>query len=380
MKKWLCVVTLAVAVLVIAGCGGSVSGPAAPEGSVHAAEVDLALVGTWQGIVYKLGGVETSVPIACDAPTKPWTLLTIQFGALGGYVQTFYVGSTPNQVERGTYNAVGGTLTLNKTGGGSTSATYTLNGNVMISHRTVGGKDQEIRWAKFTTLTGHDPALAKTWKATGLWLNGAALPLSTALRGYPGDSAILRFRADGVEQKWNLLNWIVVQPSRASNAWSSGGGTFKYGPGVADRGLYTVGAGGNLTLWILVAGNTQRGTFAPLGMAGNHPANVLGRWRATSVTADGIPISLKTYFAWAPTGSTERIDFWDDGVASLQEIAAGGALTIEMDRKWATSGSTFTTGGLGGPVVMNYTLVGSTLTWTLIKSGHTYVVTWTKVP
>jgi hypothetical protein len=240
---------------------------------------------------------------------------------------------------------------------------------------TIAGRKTVSNWAKIVTLAAHDAALVKTWKATNVWVNGVAKPVSYLT----GDtikwtSFARRFAGAGTTQTFLLQSNLDFEvPLSASQNWVSGGGTLKYGSNNYARAIYTI-ASGQLTTWELdSAGNTVKILFKAYGAAGGHDARFLGTWHPVSGTLDGKPASVASIFGWeTPKETNETWTFYADGTE--QEAAfAGSTQYAGWIQPWSTSGTTMTWYAHSGNIVFKYAFTStSSVKWSGTVSGHAF--------
>jgi hypothetical protein len=335
---------LLVGAVVIVGCGGAgspgVNSPAVAQAVGH----DPNLVGTWMLIWGTKGGVVTA-PSVLDNWATGATRGQMVFGSTGAWAYDMY-GSSGKLVgsNSGTWSTAGTTLTLDRKSGGIGTVSYTISGNVFTISVTGGGVTDTHHYVKIVTLTAHDTALEKTWKATGVWLNGVSEPVSY-LTGGPSPIFARSFLANGTSQPYflgeNGSNREITLPKPALQNWATGGGLIKYLAGSYQSAIYTL-ASGKLTIWELDAqGNTLKVVFAPYGAAGAHDARFLGTWHPVSATVGGKPTPVSTVLNWEPGVTTMPWTFLADGTLDVKQLKGSALVTEHLDT-WFTSGTTMT--------------------------------------
>jgi hypothetical protein len=378
-------VGLVVVVGVLAGCGGA-GNPGGNNLAVTAAGVtpaaahDPALVGTWMLI----WGTANGAAVA-PANVEKWPAGTtrglVVFKGTGTWVYTFYnAGGGVVGTQSGTWAAGGGLITT-----GENSGTYTVSGNALTFSGTDGGVTRVRHYVKIVSLTAHDPALVKTWTATGVWVNGVAKPLSYLTGDATFNKLARRFAADGTAQDYLLKSGLTQKvPKLAPKSWASGGGVLKLGTGPIAEGLYVLAAG-QLTTWQLDAlGNTVKIVFKPYGAAGAHDARLVGSWHPVSATVDGIPVPVKTALN-LPTGVDNMPwIFWADGTLEWN-FRAGTTLKEASLNTWFTSAAKLTItmpGSAPGTVETNVTPysvpTSSSLRFAGTENGHAKVLVFAK--
>jgi hypothetical protein len=382
-------VGLVVVVGVLAGCGGA-GNPGgnnlavAPAGNVSPQANDPAVVGTWM-LVW---GTSNGVVVPPRNITGWWTGSTRELVVLvgnGTCTDTYYnaSGGTVHQ-NPGTWSGTGGKGTIRWTTGGTTTPipfTYTFQGaNVVTWSFTLAGRQTVASWAKIATLTAHDAALVKTWKATSVWVNGVAKPVSylTGNTTYP--TLARRFAADGTCQDYLLKTDMERKlPELATKTWASGGGVLQLGTGPIAEQIYTVTTG-QLTTWQLdAAGNTVKIVFKPYGAAGAHDARFVGTWHPVSGTVDGKATPVMTMLKNQRGTTSLILTGWADGTCESSNYAGTTLFYGELNT-WYTAGGKFTIVGGGGPMTFGYVFGAGTMTWSWTAGGHKYVMICNKLP
>ena len=383
-------VGLAVVMGVLAGCGGGSNLgmdnlAVTAAGSVSPQALDPAMVGTWMmiwgtkdGVVVapkNITGWDTGTTRGLSVMRANGTITSTEYNATGGIVKQM----------NGTWTGSGGTGTIHWTTGSMTDPipfTYTPQGaNVATTTISVPGFHRVMHSVKIVSPTGHDPALVKTWTATGVWVNGVSKPISylTGSTLYPKFAR--RFAAAGTSQDY-LLKADMTQkaPKLAPKSWASGGGVLKLGTGPISEAIYVVTTG-QLTTWQLdAAGNTLKVVYSRYGAAGAHDARLVASWHAVSVKVDGASVPLATFFKWETGENNSHWTFWVDGTLE-QNDRAGTTLIYGGLRTWFTSAGKITIirPGTTETGVAAYSLPTSTsLKFTMTQGGHTTVLIWNK--
>jgi hypothetical protein len=376
-------VGLAVAVGVLAGCGGA-GNPGGNNLAVTAAGVtpqalDPAMVGTWMLVSGTSNGVV--VPPKNVTGWDPGMVRELVVLLANGTCTDTCYNASGGVVKKqnGTWSATGGTGSIHWPSGTS-PFTYTFQGaNVSTWTSTIGGA-KTATWAKIVTPTAHDAALVKTWTATGVWLNGASKPLSYLTGNTTYAHYAMNFLADGTSQRYFLGlddNQQIKLPKPGVENWATGGGVLKLGTGPIAEQIYTVTAS-QLTTWQLdAAGNTLKIVFKPYGMAGAHDARIVGTWHPVSGKIDGVTKPIAVVMNWKPGITSEKDIFRSDGTYEYATYAGTTIGQSELDR-WYTTSGTIHLDVIGMVVSASYVFVSGSWTGSFTVGGHTKVVVFAK--
>ncbi|HEY3397008.1 MAG TPA: hypothetical protein VGM19_05040 [Armatimonadota bacterium] len=391
MRKFLLLGAGLLLVLVMVGCGAgnspsSLQDPAAmsnagPDGAVApAVALDGKFFAQWVSVVGKVNGVETALTSVFGWGGKNYDYMVVKFRSDGTVTETDYLNGVVDRTQAGLWTASGGAGTLKWGADPVVPFTYAFSGQTVVVSFTQGGEVRQCTFAKFVTISDHNPNMVRVWKLTGLAIDGVNAPPRTMYKD--GATAFaLQMRASGVARTTLLNHHGVILADAETNNWASGVGIFARGSGAGQRGLYLV-QGSTMTLWVRDQGQTRKLIFKPYGAIGEHNASVVGTWKFAGVKRDGVAFSAASYFNWEPNTTHDTVEFLPDGSMIDTQLTATNAISYQSLNGWYTSGSTLhmLTDNPSAPdlaMAITYTATGVKLTET--HEGHTYVLTFNKV-
>jgi hypothetical protein len=362
------------------GCGGGGSG----DGDGNQL-LDDALYGVWHVVCV----VESDViqPLAGTLGWQSgWTNQTLEFKDTGEVIRRSYTGTTLSSTENGTWTArdqvaaiTFGTDVSNQSyftfwdGGQPWSANFTF---------AKGGHDYTSTYVKVVPLTGHNLAMARSWvlltatSPSPVKVDNVEVSPATYFDMPAECNAFsIQLLADGtlIVRKTNGYN--IVQ--KETGTWASGGGTFQMTIGGQMSRGFASGSGYTWTFNDIASGQTvvlQWSVWAP---DDNHPAAFVGQWEAVSVTRDGNPLALATFFGWEAGVTSLIMEFWSDGTSENRKYK-GSTLFESKLGYWSVSTDKLRLQSVDYREY-NCSLNGSSATLSAQASGHVYDIKFNKV-
>jgi hypothetical protein len=365
------------AAIALAGCGGGGGGGGGGGAGDDNGGIDpnTSLIGTWLPVSALEDGNAVRVSTAMMSWDAAWTRGEIQLLATGVCTVRGYINSTLDDTISGTWSSDAGVAPI-VLGGVTTTVTWEnyVENLVDTADFTRNGHNYQTRWVRVVSLAEHEAQLIRTGTVASATLNGASVPVSTYFGMAPqSDNLTLQLLSDGTMWTREVDGHIVV--TRVAGTWATGGGeiimTLK---GEQLRGIWEGATGATL---LDPDGDTLHlgwGYWAP---GGTHPSELLGTWRASGVKEGDTDIPLADFFEWEAGVTRYELEFWADGAVEQIDYA-GSALQSAEFGDWSTIGNQLTI-NLEETWQAAYSVVGSTLTATIDKDGHTYVLTLTKV-
>lgn len=370
-KMWmLTALVLTTALLMgVLGCGSGEDG----DGN----GVDATLVGVWQFFEAREDG-NVIPPGEAIGWEEGMTRTTAEFLNNGNLVIRDYDNTKALvNTENGTWTAQGGVLTLTIDQEVMEFA-YVINGNLLTLTSDDEGHENVMRWAKVVNLTGHDAALVRTWVVQSVQVNGANTPIADYFGLPPAAQAMsMQMLADGtlIARPLGAENVIL---GRTNGTWATGGGELAVTiDGFTMRGSYL--ANNTSTTLLDEMGRTVHFELAAFAPAGQRAAALLGAWQAASATVNGTPVPMEDFFGWEDDTDRMTIAFFADGTIISVEYAGADVTFADMGT-WSSAGGTLTINFPGeDPMVMNFNVVGNTVTVTFTEGGDDVVLTFTRV-
>jgi len=363
------------AAIALAGCGGGGGGGGGADDGGVVIDPSTSIIGTWLPIKALEDGTPVRVSTAMMSWDADWTRGEIQLLATGVCTVRGYINSTLDATISGTWSSEAGVAPITLEGV-TTSVTWDNDVDNIVNPAdfTRNGHDYVTEWVRVVNLTEHEAQLVSTWEASSVIVNGTSVPVSTYFNMEPqSDSLTLQLLSNGTMITRETDGHIVV--TRDSGTWATGGGeitmTLK---GTQVRGIWQ-GASGNILLD--PAGDTLALGWASWAPAGTHPSNLVGTWRATSVHEGATNIPLADFFEFPAGVDRWEVQFWADGTAEQTDYDGASVQSREFGN-WSTSGTELTI-NLELVTQADYVVAGSTLTATVEKDSHTYVLVLTKV-
>ncbi len=376
MKKLMFLGAVIIIAVSLTGCGGGGGGDGGDDGG-GAIDPNTSMIGVWQPVLATQDGTPVKVSAAMPAYGQTWTRAEYDFKQDGTCSVRGFEGSTLASTINGTWSSDNGVapVTLN---GVTTTITWGDFGSWMHqADFSAGGHNYHTEWVRIVDLTAHDPGLARTWKVTQLKKNGAASSIASFF-GFSSGTNVMTFQyqPNGTMVQREVAGNTVVK--RETGTWANGDSELLFAIQGGEQHRCIMEMGGQTLTFLDNEGNTielTMGFWAP-GM--DHPAQLVGKWRATKVTQDGTQISMATFFGWEPGTTALETEFWSDG--SVEGTNYAGTSVVEREfGNWGVVGTSLQINMIEQTVYQSYSASGSTMSVTTTMDGHTYVLTFTKV-
>lgn len=335
---------------------------------------DAALIGTWQPYMATMDGTQVSPKEAFGLEGDD-AAMTAQFAAGGALTIRYYDDEgDETDTEDGTWTADNGTGTLS-VGPDDIEMNYAFDGRVMVITFEEDGATFVIRWVPVADLPDNAAELARTWQVTQVQVNGAVADMADYFDLPPtGEAVAMHLLPAGI------LNIFILDADNEIighqlATWATQGELLVVDPEDAPpmRGVW---ADNNTSVTLLdPSGDTLKLELAPWAPEGERDPALVGQWRAQSVTVNGAPVDLATFFEWAAETDHMQLGLSADGTASLREFTDADHVVAGWLGTWSTAGDVLTL-GIDGTTAAEYDRTGITLTLDFTEGGDEITLEW----
>ena len=355
------------AAITLAGCGGG-------GGDGGGGSQDAPILGAWQPVSASLHDTQTvvKVGIALGWP-QGWTKEEQEFRNDGTCTRKAYNGPSVVDTINGSWSSDQGIAPITF-GSVSMVYNYVQQGDRLYATVARGGTNYDTVWVRVRNISdpgfSPDPGFARTYRIVHVLINGIEPGVESFYHLESGQQMTLQLFADGTSAWRALDDGDVV--SRTDGWWMSGDGEMVFVSGDLTTRMSIDSSG--LT-YLDVDGNTIQLVWTNWAAgADSRPAELAHPWLATSVVVDGNPVPLSTYFGWEP-GTTDMLArFWADGTAESTDSNDTRLIASTLGT-WGVVGGKLQV-NFGALMVGDYSITGSTLTYTILDGGSTTVITF----